>query len=87
MAPVDAIVMHLELSSDWTYCGELAQRGPMAPMIALSSWRAPDGRYRRLAFRIGCAAFVQTPCIVARLIETIDRLASGETKIDVAASG
>ena len=86
MEPLDAIVLHVELSADWIYCQQLAQQPRHGPLIVLSAWRAPDGRYRQLAFRMGCDAFVQAPCAADQLVTTIDRLALGERRIDVAAS-
>ena len=82
VTPLDAIVVELELAADWLHCGDVARAGRTAPLIALSFWQTDDGRYRKLAFRVGCDAYLQAPCTARHLLETIDRLADGERRID-----
>ena len=82
VTPLDAIVVELEFAADWLHCGDVARADRMAPLIALSFWHTGNGRYRELAFRMGCDAYLQAPCTAQHLLETIDRLAAGERRID-----
>jgi DNA-binding NarL/FixJ family response regulator len=82
VAPLDAVVVEIEYAADWLHFDEIAQADRTAPLIVLSFWHTGDGRYRKLAFRMGCDAYLQAPCTAQHLLETIDRLADGERRID-----
>ena len=81
--PLDAVVIEIELAADWLHCHELGRADRTAPLIVSSFWQTEDGHYRRLAFRLGCDAYLRAPCTAERLLETIDRLAAGESRIVV----
>jgi CheY-like chemotaxis protein len=85
--PLDAIVVDIQLAFDWQHFRVLGQEKPQltAPLIVMRSWRAPDGRYRRKAFAIGCDAFLEQPCSVEAVLAVVDRLAAGERDIEVTA--
>jgi CheY-like chemotaxis protein len=85
--PIEAAIVDIDLASDWQCCRVLSAQHLTAPLIAMTSWSAPDGRCRRLAFRAGCQAIVAKPCSVDALLGVIERLASGETHIEVSGSG
>ena len=80
-----AIVVEIERAIDWHRCSQLVADGALAgaPVIALTSWVAPDGRYRRRAFELGCAAFVAKPCFVDQLLEVVERVCQGESQVEV----
>ena len=84
--PIEAVVVDVNLASDWQCCRVLSEQHVTAPVIAMTSWRASDGRCRHLAFRAGCQAIVAKPCSVDALLAVIERLASGETHIAVTGS-
>jgi CheY-like chemotaxis protein len=86
--PFDAIVADIDFAADWQYFRALGQEKHhlTAPLIVMSAWSAPDGP-RRLAFSMGCDAFVAKPCSVETLLDVIDRLAAGEGQILITATG
>jgi DNA-binding NarL/FixJ family response regulator len=85
---VAAIVLCLERATDWVECDAIvrAARQHHARVVALTRWTSPDGRFRRRAFDLGCAAFVEGPCDGEVLASILDRIAAGEDHIEVAAS-
>ncbi len=83
---MEAVIVDVDLALDWRCCRVLSEQGLTAPLIAMTSWSAPYGRYRQLAFRTGCQAILAKPCSVDALLEIIERLASGETHIEVVRS-
>lgn len=86
--PLDAIVIDIDLAADRQHFLVLGQEKQqlMAPLIVLTSWSEPDGRYRQSAFGFGCDAFVVKPCSPDALLQAIDRLASGERQFEISAS-
>src|SRR5688572_30220960 len=54
----EAIVVDVELTVDWQHFRTLGQQAEQltAPLIVLTSWSAPGGRYRQMAFGMGCDA-------------------------------
>lgn len=81
---LDAVIVDVQAAVDWGHLRDFAKtRPPTAPLIVMTSWSAPDGRYRQMAFRAGCDAFVMKPCSAETLISVIERLAAGERAIEV----
>jgi DNA-binding NtrC family response regulator len=81
---LEAIVIDVDVAVDWEHLRVLAENDrPLitAPLIVMTSWSASDGRYRQMAFRMGCDAFVAKPCTAEALLEVIERLSSGEREI------
>lgn len=81
--PLEAVVVDVDLAVDRQYCRMLSKQRLAAPLIALTSWSAPNSRYPRLAFRAGCQALIAKPCSADALLEVIERLASGERYIEI----
>ena len=80
---LDAVIVDVEAAVDWRHLRDVAEtRPPTAPLIVMTSWSAPDGRYRQMAFRMGCDAFVTKPCSAETLIAAVARLAAGERAIE-----
>jgi CheY-like chemotaxis protein len=79
-----AIVLHLNCAADWQHAAAVSRQPLHGPLVALTPWTAPDGRFRRLAFGIGCHAFVQAPCSASQLLSVIDRVAAGESQVEIA---
>lgn len=67
--------------SEWSLCG-WADDGP--PVVVLTGWVAGDGRFRRRAFGLGCAAFVAKPCHPRVLVTVLRRVLDGERHIAIA---
>lgn len=86
--PFRCVVMDVERATDWPASQLIAAAALVAgaPVILLTAWTAPDGRYRARAFDSGCAAFVRKPCSTATLLRTLDRLEHGERHIEVLGS-
>jgi CheY-like chemotaxis protein len=82
---LEAIVVQLEFAYDWQHFRVLGQEKHhlTAPLVVMTSWRAPDGRFRRRAFAMGGDAFVEEPCSVDTLLTVLDRLGAGEREIHV----
>jgi DNA-binding response OmpR family regulator len=80
-----AVIIDVDRAGDWPVCQAIAAAAALAnsPTIAMCAWTAPDGRYRMRAFDSGCAAFVSKPCSVDTLLRTVERLDSGERRIEV----
>ena len=78
-----AIVMDIERAADWHECSRLVPAAGHAFVVALTSWTAPDGRYRRRAFNSGCAAVVAKPCSLDALVTVLERLDAGERQVEV----
>jgi len=80
-----AIVIDLDRAADWHVCGELAARAARkgVPVLATSDWLAPDGRYRRRAFALGCAAFIAKRGSPDRVIDALRRITDGERNVEV----
>jgi CheY-like chemotaxis protein len=86
---LNAIVVDIQQAFDWQHFRVLGQEKPQltAPLIVMTSWKARDGRYRRMAFAMGCDGFVETPCSVESLLEVMSRFAGGERDIEITATG
>lgn len=80
-----AIAVDLARAMDWHACRELSDRAAAqdVPVLAVSNWVAPDGRYRRRAFELGCVAFVYKTASAEPLIEALCRISSGERYVQV----
>jgi DNA-binding response OmpR family regulator len=83
--PFRAVIIDVDRASDWPVCQAIAAAAAVAvtPAIAMCAWTARDGRYRMRAFDSGCAAFVAKPCSPDTLLRTVERLDSGERRIEV----
>jgi DNA-binding NtrC family response regulator len=53
------------------------------PVVVLTGWVAQDGRFRRRAFALGCAAFVAKPCHPRVLVSVLRRVLDGERHIAI----
>ena len=80
---LDAIVVDVELSGDWQHLRVLAENRTAlrAPLIVMTSWTAPDGHYRPMAFQMGCDTFAAKPFSPEALLEIVERLSAGEREI------
>ncbi len=61
-----------------------SQVEPTPPTVVLTQWVAHDGRFRRRAFALGCAAFVAKPCHPRVLVTVLRRVLDGERYIAIA---
>jgi len=81
---VDAITLHMDRDTEaaWTECRSLIEIAHPAPVVLLTSWIFPDARNARMAFEIGCAAFVMEPCVPGDLADVIERVVAGERNVE-----
>jgi CheY-like chemotaxis protein len=77
----DAIVMDVSRPSEWEACEALGRLENTPPLLVITGWNAPDGRFRRRAFEAGCAAFVLKPCDPGLLADIVARVGRGERNI------
>ena len=66
---------------EWLPCG---QGVDAPPVVVLTGWVAADGRFRKRAFGLGCAAFVAKPCHPRVLVTVLRRVLDGERHIAIA---
>lgn len=85
---IAAVILCLERATDWTDCEALigAAGQQQVPVVALTRWTSLDGRFRRRAFDIGCAAFVGAPVDRDVVVAVVDRVTRGERHVDVVAN-
>lgn len=77
------IVLHLQ-DEDWTLCEELCQVCPGSPVVVLTAHVRPDRENRKRAQDTpNCAAFVGKPCTPPVLTSVIERVLSGERRIEL----
>ena len=79
-----AVVVDIERAAHWSSCEDVvaaADRVP-CPVVAVTSWTAFDGRFRRRAFGVGCAGFVRKAIAREVLASALQRVTSGERRID-----
>lgn len=76
----------LRVSGDYmcNECASLTASASGTPVVVLTAWVAADGRFRRLAFGIGCAAFIAKPCDAQVLVAVLRRVLEGERFIAIA---
>jgi CheY-like chemotaxis protein len=87
--PPAAIVVDVRGAIDWRACRGL-RREPITrdvPLIALTGWVAPDHRFRNMATRLGCAAYLLKPSLPDTLHSVVERVIGGETGIEVLSLG
>jgi DNA-binding response OmpR family regulator len=79
----DVVLVDLLRSAQWDEW--LPNRGgDSPPVVVLTGWVADDGRFRRRAFGLGCAAFVAKPCHPRVLVTVLRRVLDGERHIAIA---
>jgi DNA-binding response OmpR family regulator len=76
------VIVDIRTSSDWRTCRRMTAEGGCA-VVVVSHLLARDRRYRKRAFAMGVVAYVRKPCTRQRLRETLARVKSGETAIEV----
>lgn len=79
----DVILVDLTLATHWNDWLRLVPDTPHPPVVVLTGWVAPDGRYRHRAFDLGCAAFVAKPCHPRVLAAVLGRVLRGERDIAI----
>jgi two-component system cell cycle response regulator DivK len=84
-APIAAILFDVLTAHDWTACQAIAATDGLAavPVVVLTAWVAADGRFRRRAEEIGCAAFISKPCAPDLIVSTVERVRRGERGIEI----
>lgn len=87
-AKIAAVIVCVERAGDWLECDTVVRTAKQhqLPVVALTRWASLDGRFRRRAFDLGCAAFVREPCDTDVLVAVSDRVTAGERHIEVIAS-
>ena len=85
---LNAIVVDIQHVFDWQHFRVLGQEKPQltAPLIVMTSWKAPEQAWRRIALAMGCDALLEKPCSVGSLLDVVCRLAAGERDIEVRAT-
>jgi DNA-binding response OmpR family regulator len=83
--PFRCVVVDVEQAADWPGCDAISAAALVAgvPVILVTAWTAPEGRYRSRAFNSGCAAFIRKPCSIDTLLRTVERLDRGERQVEV----
>lgn len=80
----DVVLLDLTRGHQWQECASLTGSASAPPVVVLTAWVAADGRFRRLAFSIGCAAFIAKPCHTQVLVGVLRRVLDGERFIAIA---
>jgi two-component system, cell cycle response regulator DivK len=82
---LSAIVVDVRCDDDWRACQRLRRNTVTreVPLVALTGYIAADGRFRRRAARVGCAAFIAKPTLPDTVAAVIDRVIDGEHGIEV----
>ena len=80
----DIVLVDLTQGTQWDAWlpHDLAEGAP--PVVVLTGWVAEDGRFRKRAFGLGCAAFVAKPCHPRVLVAVLRRVLDGERHIAIA---
>ena len=80
-----AIVLDARQRDDFVQCRRLRRHRvtSLVPIVVVSSYVTEDGRYRRLATRLGCAAFLAKPSTPSTVDGVVTRVIRGERGIDV----
>ena len=83
--PLSVILFDVLTPDDWAACGAATLMDGLAtvPIVVLTAWVASDGRFRRRAEEMGCAAFVSKPCAPDLLVSTVERVRQGERGIEI----
>ncbi len=76
------IIVEVAVDTDWRTCERIAVAA-RCPVAVVTSFLAPDGRYRSRAFRWGIAAYISKPCTRPRLKQALRRIESGERTIEI----
>ena len=76
------VIVDVAGAADWRVCRRLVESRRSAVAI-ITSFLAKDRRYRRLAFKMGVAAYAGKPCARGRLREMLRRLERGERGIEL----
>ena len=82
-----AIVLDVRVRADWHLCRRFRREPATSgvPVIAISGFVAEDRRYRRLASRVGCAAFLAKPSLPDTVRQVVGRVLRGERGIELLA--
>ncbi|MGV3520541.1 hypothetical protein [Luteitalea sp.] len=80
----DVVLVDLTRPAQWDEWGPAGLGEGSAPVVVLTGWVAEDGRFRKRAFGLGCAAFVAKPCHPRVLVTVLRRVLDGERHIAIA---
>lgn len=75
---VSAVLYDVEQPGDWESLAAFrCEIEPWIPVVVVSSCVAADRKYRLLARRMGCAAFVAKPCSPSIVVRAVERAVNG----------
>lgn len=78
-----AVFVDVPRADDWWLLLRLAATPSCTPVLIPVARMVPDGRYQRLAFAIGCAAFIGRPADGHELWHALQCVSNGEWHVEV----